>query len=434
MQAVIAMPAADAVDRLDAPVCGVPLIVRVIETALRAGATRVLLLYPPNLPADRPRKLLTWLFKKDAPVQAVRLAQTFHPGRSSDWAEIEGYLDPQFLWTPYDFVPHKAALGALLAAASDCPASNVRFAGPVDIGADSDVFARPTILNKRDLTAQRALVFETVPWKGQPGVPLRPPANLKDAEIELVRGTGKVTDGIYSRFNRRLCWPAVRWLSHTWITPNGVSFGGLAVALLAGLAFAQGSWAYDAVGGLLFFVAGLFDEIDGMLARLKFRESALGCWLETWIDYTSYVLMYAGMMIGAYRRAGEFYLWLGAAVVFGCLLSFGVISWQRRLAAPAGAPNEYYRLHLARLDRDERNPISLVIRNLHFLIRKGVLIHYALLFAVLGGTRLFLILSALGANIAWIVTIYFNRRLYMPRDSRRSAVVSGSAVFAEVKK
>ena len=284
MQAVIAMPASDDVDRLNASVCGVPLIVRVIETVLRAGATRVLLLFPPDLPSNRPLELFTWTFQRDTHTAAVRLGHAFHPGRSSDWAEIQGLLGAQFLWMPCDYVAHKAALAALLAAGSDLPESNVRFAGPVDIGTENDVFERPTILTKRDLVEGRVPVFETVLWKGQPGVSLRPPAKLKDAEIELVRGTGKVTDGIYSRFNRRLCWPSVRWLSHTWITPNGVSFGGLAVALLAGLTFAQGSWAYDAVGGLLFFVAGLFDEIDGMLARLKFRDSALGCWLETWID------------------------------------------------------------------------------------------------------------------------------------------------------
>jgi phosphatidylglycerophosphate synthase len=434
MQVVIAMPAAESADRLDSPVCGVPLIVRVIQTALRAGATRFLLLYPPELPGKRPRELFLWSLHNDACMEAVRLDHAFHPDQRGDWAEIRDLLDHQFLWMPCDYVTHRAALAQLLAHASALPESNVRFAGAVDVDKESHAFGRPVILTKRDLVEGRDLLFETVAWQGQPGISLRPPARLKEAEIELVRGTGKVTDGIYSRFNRRLCWPAVRWLSHTFVSPNAVSFGGLAIAILAGLAFAQGSWAYDVAGGLLFFVGGLFDEIDGMLARLKFRESALGCWLETWIDYSSYLLLFAGMMIGSYRRAGEFYLWLGAAVVVGCLISFGVISWQRKLGAPAGAPNEYYHRHLARLDRDARNPVSFATRNLHFLARRGVIIHYILLFAVLGGTRLFLILSALGANIAWIVTIYLSRRLYLSRRSPRRTEASEQAVLMEVGK
>jgi phosphatidylglycerophosphate synthase len=31
---------------------------------------------------------------------------------------------------------------------------------------------------------------------------------------------------------------------------------------------------------LLFYIAGLFDEMDGMLARIKFAESPRGTWLE----------------------------------------------------------------------------------------------------------------------------------------------------------
>ena len=160
-------------------------------------------------------------------------------------------------------------------------------------------------------------------------------------EAELVRRTGKVTDGIYSKFNRRLCWPAVRWLSHTRVTPNAISFVGLAVGAVSALCFARGTWAWDIAAALFFFVSGLFDEIDGMLARLKFRESAFGCWLETFIDYTTYLLAFAGMAVGGYRRGGAVFLAVGTALLVGSLLSFFVISVQRKLAARAN-PTEYY--------------------------------------------------------------------------------------------
>jgi hypothetical protein len=54
MQVVIAFPSVQAVGRLDTLVCGVPLLVRLIATALRSGGSRLLLLLPPGLPPRWP--------------------------------------------------------------------------------------------------------------------------------------------------------------------------------------------------------------------------------------------------------------------------------------------------------------------------------------------------------------------------------------------
>ena len=43
-------------------------------------------------------------------------------------------------------------------------------------------------------------------------------------------------------------------------------------------------------------------------------------------DYSSYLLIFAGMTIGHYRRGGGVYLIIGAALMFGCVVSFAVIS------------------------------------------------------------------------------------------------------------
>ena len=108
-----------------------------------------------------------------------------------------------------------------------------------------------------------------------------------------------------------------------------------------------------------------------MLARLKFQESPFGCWLETYVDYATYLLAFAGMMVGGYRRAGPLYLAVGAALLIGCLLAFFTISMQRRLTSPS-QPADYYRRYLNALDRDARNPVSKAARTLQFLLRKGV--------------------------------------------------------------
>jgi hypothetical protein len=116
------------------------------------------------------------------------------------------------------------------------------------------------------------------------------------------------------------------------------------------------------------------------------------------------------------------------------VLSFIVISVQRRLAAPADRPNEYARRYLSALDQDAGNPVSRVSRQLHFLLKKGVLIHYLLLFAIIGAVPVVMFLAAFGANAAWIVTIYFNRRLFSAPRRGETAMSPAGGAAVEVRK
>ena len=125
------------------------------------------------------------------------------------------------------------------------------------------------------------------------------------AERLVVRRSGKALDGIHTSFNRRLCWPTVRWLSHTSVTPNGVTLGGVVVSILSCLFFARGTYSSSVAGALLFFVAGLFDEMDGMLARIRFADSAFGTWFEGIADGLSYLLLFGGITAGLYRQHGS---------------------------------------------------------------------------------------------------------------------------------
>jgi hypothetical protein len=152
------------------------------------------------------------------------------------------------------------------------------------------------------------------------------------------------------------------------------------------------------------------------------------------VDYTTYLLIFIGMTVGGYHRSGSLYLVLGAAIVFGCVLSFIVISKQRTLAAPADKPNEYSQRYLAALERDSGNPVSRIVRQLQFLLKKGVLVHYLLVFALLGLLPVLMFLAAFGANVAWLVTLYFNRRLFLPKARTNRHRVTTHPAPVEVAK
>ncbi len=224
--------------------------------------------------------------------------------------------------------------------------------------------------------------------------------------------THKPLDGIYSKFNRLLCRPAVRLLTHTGVTPNWVTVGGLVVAIVAALLFARGSYANYVGGALLFFLSGLIDEMDGMLARIKFTESAFGTWFEGFVDNATYLLVFSGITAGLYRQRGSHELFYGLALLTGCLLSFIVIALQRKVATAADRPHEYAGRMNHLMDNDSSNWISFITRQVHVFIKKGVAIHYLLIFTLAGGLPLFLRLAAFGSNLTWVLALYFNRRFF----------------------
>jgi hypothetical protein len=56
--------------------------------------------------------------------------------------------------------------------------------------------------------------------------------------------------------------------------------------------------------------------------------------------------------------------------------------------------------------------LSRAVRELQVFIRKGVVIHYVVLFTALGLLPLLLRLAALGSNLTWIFSLYFSYRFF----------------------
>jgi phosphatidylglycerophosphate synthase len=206
------------------------------------------------------------------------------------------------------------------------------------------------------------------------------------------------------------------------VTPNWVTLGGLVVAIVAALMYARGYYAAYVGGALLFFLSGLFDEADGMLARLKFRESVFGTWFEGFVDEATYLLLFGGITAGLYREHGPRELTYGYLLIIGCALSIAVTRLQRKLATAPGRPHEYAGRLNRLLESDSSNLVSRIVRQIHIFIKKGVSIHYLLIFTVLGGLPLLLRLAALGSNLTWTLALYFNRRFF--RTGKPGAVVS----------
>lgn len=399
MQAVMAIPSGSQA-MLTWDVAGLPLLVRVLATAVRAGVNELILFWPADGNPAIWNQCACSPALKGLTIRKVE-GFPFDPRKNSSWTAICSLLDDEFLWLPWNFVTVPRLLAAI----------NLSIA---PLGCE-----KPARI-KKDRTERSQRVGISTD-SAISGVSVSSCKDVARAERFLVANSGKATDGIYSTFNRKLSRPFVRLLTHTRVTPNMVTLAGLLVAVLSAFLYARGSYPAYVAGAILFFFSGLIDEMDGMLARLKFMESAFGTWFEGFVDNATYLLLFAGITAGLYRQHGKAELLWGLALILGCVLSVIVVAMQRSAVTDPHRPNEYS----ARMNRwmeTDSSVISRVARQIHIFIKKGVAVHYVFLFTVLGGLSVFLRIAAVSANLTWIVAYYFTWRF--ERAKRSEAVPS----------
>jgi phosphatidylglycerophosphate synthase len=399
MQAVIAIPAFTALigkqkttELLMRPIAGVPLLKRIILTASRAGASEIVLICPAALSHAVPQEFLKEVSRYGSRITVIQFDK-FNPRDSSAWAKLKLHLNDQVIWIPWNWVTTKQFLINLPLLTM----TSVEWAEPAHISSQDVVHDHTT---------------STLPLRQPDGVRVTSPESIARAERFLVAHSGKVLDGIHTSFNRRLCRPFVRLLSHTSITPNAVTFGGVVISVLSAIAFAHGGYAYSVLGAVLFYIAGLFDEMDGMLARIKFAESPRGTWLEGFADGLSYLLLFGGITIGLSHQYGKPATLMGILLLVGAILALVTTSLQRRRATRADRPNEYLGHMYQLLDKDSGNWVSRVVRQLQAFVRRGILVYYIFIFTLIGALPLIFFLATLGAHLTWILTLYFNRRFF----------------------
>jgi phosphatidylglycerophosphate synthase len=139
----------------------------------------------------------------------------------------------------------------------------------------------------------------------------------------LLRASGKPTDGWLSRHvHRKISRACSYLLLRLGLTANQATFLVLLIGAAAAWLVAQTTRATMIAGAALFWFASIADGIDGEMARLTLSESAYGEQLDTAIDHLTYLLAYAGIMVGWWRQgAGAAGQALAAGVALGIPLT-----------------------------------------------------------------------------------------------------------------
>ena len=224
---------------------------------------------------------------------------------------------------------------------------------------------------------------------------------LAAAELTIRRSIYKSTDAKLARLNRRMSVPISLLLIRTPITANQISVILVALGLYSGWLFSLGHYWTGVFGGVLSLAASILDGSDGEIARLKYQESALGCWIETCGDYSYYLATFIGLTAGAVRQTGwDLFYWLGTIALTGMVLSFVLLIWLRSRIT-AGKPEK---LHAIARVRFKAHPTwwSRIIWRISFVATRAAMPYGILALALVFALPGVVVLAAVGANVYWI--------------------------------
>jgi phosphatidylglycerophosphate synthase len=230
--------------------------------------------------------------------------------------------------------------------------------------------------------------LSTLPAIAAEGVakPITDAATAAAAARALWASLTSPTDGLVDKhFNR----PVGRWLSkilvHTSVSPNQISVAATLLGLASAWFFAQGKYWAALWGAILLQVSAIVDCVDGDLARVMFKESSVGKWLDIVGDQVVHLSVFVSIGIGLYRAesAGPVLL-LTTSAAIGVVISFVVIVRGQLL------PESQRNTRLQKLVDTATNRDFCVL---------------LLLLVVLGKLSWFLWMTAIGVHVFWLLAL-----------------------------
>ena len=109
----------------------------------------------------------------------------------------------------------------------------------------------------------------------------------------------------------------VSFLKAQGISPMQLTLAGAALSLLTGVIYAKG---YLFLGGVMLFVAGACDLLDGLLARTTGKTSSFGAFFDSVVDRYSDFFVFAGLAAYFVRNGEIFWFFVTLGIILGSVV------------------------------------------------------------------------------------------------------------------
>ena len=148
-------------------------------------------------------------------------------------------------------------------------------------------------------------------------------AALRKAQRILIQHLFKPTDGPISRnVNRRFSTRLSAFLARFNVTPNSLTLVSFLMAVLAAVFFYFGGYLNVLLAGIMAQLSSVLDGCDGEIARLKFRFSVFGEWLDRVLDRYADGMIVLGMTHATWLSVTNDAVWpIGFLALIGTFMN-----------------------------------------------------------------------------------------------------------------
>ncbi len=236
---------------------------------------------------------------------------------------------------------------------------------------------------------------------------------------QVIRQTGKPSDGLVSRWLNRPLSQRISWaLLHLFpsIRPIHITlFNALLALTLIPVLALGGHWGLI-LGGILFHAASVLDGVDGEMARATWRTSEAGATLDSIVDIATNLLFVTGLTINLALRDGGWIGWIGAWALILSIVGGALIAWRSRADRAIGFDL------LKRHEHKVRGPFDLIYWAVQTLTGRDCFAFLYMTLILVGLERVALYIYA-GVGTIWIS--YVIVVLALPRREARPVLPPG---------
>jgi len=232
---------------------------------------------------------------------------------------------------------------------------------------------------------------------------------------EIVRATGKASDGLVSRWLNRPISKRITWLvlRLPGARPVHVTIFNALLATLMIPVLLLGGETGLVLGGILFQAASVLDGVDGEMARATFRASPAGAALDSAVDIATNLIFVSAFTVNLALRDGDEIGRIGAWAV--TLSVLGGLLIARRVRA-GGAPLGF---DLFKRSARIRGVVDLIYWAVQTLTGRDCFAFLYMVLIIMGLERTALMIYA-GVGTIWILYV-LGSLLPVPRPFRGAA-------------
>jgi len=117
--------------------------------------------------------------------------------------------------------------------------------------------------------------------------------------------------------NRPLAYLIVRSVFNTPVTPNQLTYVSFFFGIASGFVYCGASHFSFALAGIFAFMASVFDNADGMLARSKNQCTHYGTYLDLFLDRIADFFILTGICVGNYLHSHNLSLFIVGLIGVG---------------------------------------------------------------------------------------------------------------------